>query len=184
MEEALIRKKTGHRPGHHRARLQPHAACAHRGARAPVHGVHRGCPEGHRHDAGTAGCRRRRHGRLFGRRHGLPTEERLIRKALDGLPGVLGLEVDLMQRHVRVRHEPAALPAITAALEGLDMGARLLEGTARPQDAIPAPASPGSAWPWPAALPPWPRSWSSSGTGGRGPLGSTRPPGAWAAGPY
>ena len=71
-----------------------------------------------------------------------PTEERLIRKALDGLPGVLGLEVDLMQRHVRVRHEPAALPAITAALEGLDMGARLLEGTARPQDAIPAPRIP------------------------------------------
>ena len=71
-----------------------------------------------------------------------PTEERLIRKALDGLPGLLGLEIDLMQRHVRVRHEPAALPAITAALEGLDMGARLLEGTDRTQDAIPAPRIP------------------------------------------
>ena len=68
-----------------------------------------------------------------------PTEERLIRK---GLPGLLGLEIDLMQRHVRVRHEPAALPAITAALEGLDMGARLLEGTTQAHDAIPAPRIP------------------------------------------
>ena len=65
-----------------------------------------------------------------------PTEERLIRKALEGLPGLLGLEIDLMQRHVRVRHEPAALPAITAALEGLDMGARLLEGTTQAHDAM------------------------------------------------
>ena len=71
-----------------------------------------------------------------------PTEERLIRKALEGLPGLLGLEIDLMQRHVRVRHEPAALPAITAALEGLDMGARLLEGTTQAHDAIPAPRIP------------------------------------------
>ena len=110
-----------------------------------------------------------------------PTEERLIRKALDGLPGLLGLEIDLMQRHVRVRHEPAALPAITAALEGLDMGARLLEGTGRTPSR--PPASPGSAWPWPAALPPFPRSWSSSSTGGRVPSASTWPPGAWAAGP-
>ena len=71
-----------------------------------------------------------------------PTEERLIRKALEGLPGLLGLEIDLMQRHVRVRHEPAALPAITAALEGLDMGARLLEGTTQAHDGIPAPRIP------------------------------------------
>lgn len=71
-----------------------------------------------------------------------PTEERLIRKALDGLPGLLGLEIDLMQRHVRVRHEPAALPAITAALEGLDMGAKLLEGTTEAHDTIPAPRIP------------------------------------------
>ena len=47
-----------------------------------------------------------------------------------------------MQRHVRVRHEPAALPAITAALEGLNMGARLLEGTTQAHDAIPAPRIP------------------------------------------
>ena len=71
-----------------------------------------------------------------------PTEERLIRKALEGLPGLLGFEIDLMQRHVRVRHEPAALPVITAALEGLDMGARLLEGTTQAHDAIPAPRIP------------------------------------------
>ncbi|WP_366140983.1 heavy metal translocating P-type ATPase [uncultured Desulfovibrio sp.] len=71
-----------------------------------------------------------------------PTEERLVRKALDGLPGLLGLETDLMQRRVHVRHEPAALPAISAALEGLDMGARLLGGTAQAQDAMPAPRIP------------------------------------------
>ena len=45
-----------------------------------------------------------------------PTEERLIRKALEGLPGLHVLEIDLMQRHVRLRHYRAALPAITAAL--------------------------------------------------------------------
>ena len=43
------------------------------------------------------------------------------------MPGVLGLEFNLMQRIVKVRHEPAALPAIAEALTSLNMDARLMD---------------------------------------------------------
>ena len=36
-----------------------------------------------------------------------PTEEALIRKRLDGMPGVHGLEVDLVRRVLTVDHAPA-----------------------------------------------------------------------------
>ena len=55
-----------------------------------------------------------------------PMEEGLIRNKLDGLPGVLGLEFNLLARTVKVSHEHNALPAISAALESLDLGAKLL----------------------------------------------------------
>ncbi len=66
-----------------------------------------------------------------------PEEERLIRKALQGMAGVRGLEFNLMQRTLTVVHAPGALPDISTALAGLNMGARLL--TAR-EDNEAAPA--------------------------------------------
>lgn len=56
-----------------------------------------------------------------------PVEENLIRTRLAGMPGVLGLEFNLIQRIVKVRHEPAALPAIAEALTSLNMDARLMD---------------------------------------------------------
>ena len=56
-----------------------------------------------------------------------PNEENLIRNALSGMPGVFGLECNLMQQTLTVRHDPAALPAITEALISLDLNAKLLD---------------------------------------------------------
>ena len=50
-----------------------------------------------------------------------PTEEALLRKSLEGLPGVQGLQFNLMSRTLSVRHAlPDAAP-ITAAIERLGM---------------------------------------------------------------
>lgn len=43
-------------------------------------------------------------------------EEALIRKKLAGMPGVSELSFNLMQRTLKVRHTPSALPAITEDL--------------------------------------------------------------------
>lgn len=58
-----------------------------------------------------------------------PAEERLIRLALQGLPGVQALRFDLSARQLQVRHQGAAEP-ITAALQPLGMGARWLSTAA------------------------------------------------------
>ena len=73
-----------------------------------------------------------------------PMEELLIRNKLTGLPGVTGLEFNLLNRTVRVGHEPAALADITAALESLDLGAKLLDAAAQsgPESSPPAAAAP------------------------------------------
>ena len=64
-----------------------------------------------------------------------PVEERLVRDKLSGVDGVFGLDFNLMQRRLVVQHEAAALPAISRALDSLDMGAQLqdtVQVTARP----------------------------------------------------
>jgi Cd2+/Zn2+-exporting ATPase len=71
-----------------------------------------------------------------------PVEERLIRNRLSGMPGILSLEFNLMRRTLKVRHEPAALPAIDEALSSLNMGAKLMDtlsgaGSAVPEIRIP-----------------------------------------------
>lgn len=71
-----------------------------------------------------------------------PTEEKLVRDTLCRLPGVLSVESDLMRRTITVRHEPAALPAVSEALASLNLGAKLLDAQAGESDAIPAPAIP------------------------------------------
>ena len=56
-----------------------------------------------------------------------PVEEQLIRAKLAGMHGVLGLEFNLMQRTLKVRHEPSALSAISDALASLNMDAKLMD---------------------------------------------------------
>jgi Co/Zn/Cd efflux system component len=55
-----------------------------------------------------------------------PSEERLIRLALDGLPGLGALHFDLAARELRVEHHGDAA-AITARLQPLKLGAALVE---------------------------------------------------------
>ena len=55
-----------------------------------------------------------------------PSEERLIRLALDGLPGLGALHFDLAGRELRVEHQGEA-EAITARLQPLKLGAALIE---------------------------------------------------------
>lgn len=52
-----------------------------------------------------------------------PTEEALIRGKLAGLPGVVGLEFDLMQRTLAVRHELSSLASVEQALTAISMRA-------------------------------------------------------------
>ncbi len=67
-----------------------------------------------------------------------PVEERLVRDKLAGIPGVFDLECDLMQRKLEVRHSPSSLPAISAALDSLNMNASLLDGGSRSQTTLQA----------------------------------------------
>lgn len=71
-----------------------------------------------------------------------PVEERLIRSKLAGMPGVFALDFNLMQRVLKVRHEPSALPAISTALASLNMDAQLLDAQAGETNVIPAPKIP------------------------------------------
>lgn len=71
-----------------------------------------------------------------------PEEERLISSKLTGMPGVFALDFNLMQRMLKVRHEPSALPAISAALASLNMDARLLDAQSEEINTIPAPKIP------------------------------------------
>lgn len=68
------------------------------------------------------------------------TEEGLIRSKLGSMPGVLDLEFNLMQRTLKVRHEPSILPAISEALISLNLDARLTEMESTQSAPAPAPA--------------------------------------------
>ncbi|RXF77660.1 heavy metal translocating P-type ATPase [Desulfovibrio sp. DS-1] len=71
-----------------------------------------------------------------------PVEENLIKTKLNGMPGVLGLEFNLMSRTLKVRHEPSALPAISDALMSLNMDAKLMDMEAGETNVIPEPKIP------------------------------------------
>jgi cation transport ATPase len=70
-----------------------------------------------------------------------PSEERMIRLALDGLASVQALQFDLPNRHVQVLHQGEAGP-VTARLKPLGLGAEL-QGTepAQPQATGATPVS-------------------------------------------
>ena len=67
-----------------------------------------------------------------------PVEEALIRKKLAGMPGVLALEFNLMQRILKVQYEPAALSGVSKALDSLNMGARLVKTGTEKDGVLPA----------------------------------------------
>ena len=71
-----------------------------------------------------------------------PTEEELIRTKLKSIPGILGLEFNLMQRTLKVRHDDSALPSISEALYTLNLGAKLIESNADNSSSISAPKIP------------------------------------------
>lgn len=73
-----------------------------------------------------------------------PTEEALIRKKLASLPGITGLEFNLMQRVLTVHHELPSTESIERALRDIDMEPQRLEaGTpTRDKNPLPAPAVP------------------------------------------
>ena len=48
-----------------------------------------------------------------------PTEEGLIRSKLRGMPGITGMEFDLVQRKLTLRHDDGALPMALAGLQSL-----------------------------------------------------------------
>ena len=76
-----------------------------------------------------------------------PTEEALIRSALGGLPGVLSMEFNLLQRILTVRHDATALDSVLSGIRQLGFTPELAED-APAKDARPEPAT---AW-WPLAL--------------------------------
>jgi len=70
-----------------------------------------------------------------------PSEERLIRDALDGVAGVRGIACDLAGRSVRVVHEGEA-SELETRLVPLGLGVNLVVTRAAGEDAIPAPLDP------------------------------------------
>ncbi|MBN8756300.1 MULTISPECIES: heavy metal translocating P-type ATPase [Variovorax] len=65
-----------------------------------------------------------------------PTEEGLLRKALEGMPGVNALSFNLMGRTLTVSHELADLAPVTAAIERLGM-APVLQSASEPTPSAP-----------------------------------------------
>jgi Cd2+/Zn2+-exporting ATPase len=73
-----------------------------------------------------------------------PTEESLIRNKLTGMPGIVGLEFNLMQHLLTLQHKREALPTILAALKSLDLEAQV-QGSETAETA-PAPSETGRRW--------------------------------------
>src|SRR5690606_3639807 len=65
-----------------------------------------------------------------------PTEEGLLRKALEGMPGVKALDFNLMGRTLTVSHELADLAPVTTAIERLGM-APVLQSASAPVSSAP-----------------------------------------------
>jgi len=75
-----------------------------------------------------------------------PTEERLIRKRLEPMPGVVRLDFDLLARELTVYHRLPDAQPLEAALRALDMAPRLLDDGAPASASATAPTrSPGLA---------------------------------------
>ncbi|MEO6958518.1 MAG: heavy metal translocating P-type ATPase, partial [Burkholderiaceae bacterium] len=74
-----------------------------------------------------------------------PTEEALIRKRLEGMVGVDGVEFNLMRRLLTVDHAPGSLASIIAAVRAIGFSPELPDSTGQHAGPVEAPSK--SAWP-------------------------------------
>ncbi|MFZ2308566.1 MAG: heavy metal translocating P-type ATPase [Rhodoferax sp.] len=77
-----------------------------------------------------------------------PTEEALLRNRLGSMPGVAGMEFNLMQRVLTVTHQPQAMEPVLEAIRSLGFTPEVDCCPSTPAQADPEPARP---W-WPLAL--------------------------------
>ena len=77
-----------------------------------------------------------------------PTEETLLRKKLGGMPGVAGMEFNLMQRVLTVTHEPEAIEPILEAVRSLGFTPEVVGDASAQVEPAPEPVKP---W-WPLAI--------------------------------
>ena len=75
-----------------------------------------------------------------------PTEEALIRGKLAGVPGVAGLDFNLVQRTLAVRHAAHTLPQVLAAIHSLGFDAEVRDTSAAAPASVPD-AAPTKWWP-------------------------------------
>ena len=76
-----------------------------------------------------------------------PTEEALIRNKLATLEGVTGLDFNLMQRVLTVKHQLDNLAPVEAALQGIGMQAQRITATEAAQPPAAEPAKRTNWWP-------------------------------------
>jgi Zn2+/Cd2+-exporting ATPase len=76
-----------------------------------------------------------------------PTEEALIRKKLDGMPGVSGLAFNLIQRSMRVTHAPDGVAPVLQAIRTLGFTPEVVGATATRTPVV----EPAKPW-WPLLL--------------------------------
>lgn len=84
-----------------------------------------------------------------------PTEESLIRGKLQGMPGVQGMDFNLMQRTLTVRHTPDAIKPAVEAIESLGMEAEVRGLMSRAMPRWPRTRPIGGRWRF-RALRRWP----------------------------
>lgn len=74
-----------------------------------------------------------------------PTEENLIRNKLSGMPGIAGLDFNMVQRLLTLQHAPEVLPTILAALKLIGLEAQVQDEEAPEINSV--PAKPTNWWP-------------------------------------
>jgi len=74
-----------------------------------------------------------------------PTEENLIRNKLSGMPGIAGLDFNMVQRLLTLQHAPEVLPTILAALKLIGLEAQVQDEES--PETISVPAKPTNWWP-------------------------------------
>lgn len=126
--------------------------CDHSHEQPPAHHEHAHGHAGHDHDAHHQSVDEPLSGPLNIRirieQMDCPTEERLIRDALGRLPGVAGLQFNLLQRVLTVSHDEGGLAQVVQAIRALGFTAQVEDENTADQPAAPPVQKP---W-WPLAL--------------------------------
>ncbi len=126
--------------------------CDHSHEQPPAHREHAHGHAGHDHDAHQPSVDEPLSGPLNTRirieQMDCPTEERLIRDALGRLPGVAGLQFNLLQRVLTVSHDEGVLAQVVPAIRALGFTAQVEDENTADQPAAPPVQKPR----WPLAL--------------------------------